>query len=433
MGRILLVSYYWPPAGGAGVQRWLKLVKYLVRLGWKVTVYTPRLAEYPEYDESLLADVPSEVEILTHRIVEPFALYNKLVHRGRRSELSIGLVQENTRRSLLQRLLFWVRANVFVPDGRCLWIKPSVRFLRTWLREHPQDAVVTTGPPHSLHLIGRKLKRKLSIRWVADFRDPWLHIDYQQHLPLTTYTQKRLQRMERTVVEEADAVVVVSEGMQTDFADYSPRRILTIPNGYDTEDFPQLGVAWSRYPFRLVYAGAMNGDRNPELLWKALQILKDEKLITPDSFRVELVGRSDARVRESVRVSGLDDYVDFRKGIAHSAVPELLQGASMLLLCVNRAPGSKAILTGKLFEYLASERPIVVLGPCDGEAVRLVESLGVGRGFEDKDDSALVAYLRESLELARDGCLEVKATEAKKRYTREYQAGQFSALFNSML
>jgi len=430
-GKILLITYYWPPSGGPGVQRWLKLVKYLTRLGWQITVYTPSNPESGEHDESLLADVPNMVRVLKHRIFEPLALYHRLM--GKRKGVGVGLLsKEGGKKGILHRLMLWVRANLFVPDARCCWVRPSVHFLRRFLHDAPHDVVVTTGPPHSMHLIGLGLKRATGIAWVADFRDPWVNIDYHQHLPLSTRTRARHIVLEREVVEHADAVSIVADGMRDDFVAYHIQRLVTIFNGFDAEDFATSTPLEDTAQFRLVYAGSMNADRNPNILWQVLHEMKLAGQITPASFRVELVGVCDASVTASIREWELEDIVLQRKSIAHNKVAQLLCGASMLLLCVNRAPTSKAILTGKLFEYLASGRPILAIAPKEGEAAQLLARTQCGRAFDTNDAKELKEYLLESLLLHKERRLQVVPSNELALYSREHQAEQFSQLFEKI-
>ena len=431
-GKLLLVTYYWPPSGGPGVQRWLKLVKYLVRLGWQVTVYTPSNPESGISDPTLLKDVPDTVRVLQHCIFEPLAIYHRFAKKER--SVGVGLLNaENSKQGLLHRLLLWVRANLFIPDARCFWVRPSVRYLLRWLQNDPHDVVITTGPPHSVHLIGLALKRRTNLRWVADFRDPWVNIDYHQHLPLNKRSRARHRALERAVAETADAVSVVAEGMKTDFASYSLKQLVTIFNGFDAEDFIAPSMQIDQAKFRLVYAGSMNADRNPLLLWKVLRNLKQSNTISAANFCVELVGVCDAKVKLAISQEGIDDLVLLRESVPHDRVASLLCQASMLLLCVNRAPTSKAILTGKLFEYLASGRPILAFAPKEGEAAALLARTRCGETFEDNESDALGKYLEKSILQHKEQQLQIEPTNELTLYSRAHQAEQFSALFESLL
>ena len=203
MRRVLVISYYWPPSGGSGVQRWVKFVKYLPSEGWEPVVFAPENADYPALDPSLASEIPADIKVLRGRIWEPYAAYRKLT--GAKStevtEISSG------KKTFKQRLSLWIRANLFVPDPRIGWVKPSVKTLLQYLQEHPVDAIVTTGPPHSVHLIGQKLHKATGIPWIPDFRDPWSRMYYLRYLPMTAATWRKLRAQEQAVLDECSTVL----------------------------------------------------------------------------------------------------------------------------------------------------------------------------------------------------------------------------------
>ncbi|HOP44190.1 MAG TPA: glycosyltransferase, partial [Flavobacteriales bacterium] len=238
MKRVLIVTYYWPPNGGAGVQRWLKFVKYLPQHGWQPVVYTPENPELVAEDPGLLDDVPREAEVIKRRISEPYGLYKRLTGRGVKEKVHTAFLSEEKREGWRDRMALWVRSNFFIPDARVGWVGPSVRFLKQYLREHPVDVIVTTGPPHSMHLIGLRLKRALGIRWVADFRDPWTNIDFYRQLKLSRSADRRHRRLEAEVLREADTVVAVGWTLADELRDLGAKRVEVITNGFDPADVP---------------------------------------------------------------------------------------------------------------------------------------------------------------------------------------------------
>lgn len=432
MPHLLLVTYYWPPCGGAGVQRWLKMVKYLVPLGWRVTVYTPSNPAFPDRDESLAGSIPEGVELVNRPILEPLRLLEHLKPKGKPS-VGVGLLsQTKGTHSLFSQLILWVRANCFIPDARFLWIRPSVRCLTRWLKANPADVLVTTGPPHSMHLIGRGLHRQANIPWLADFRDPWVNIDYAQHLPLTRWARSRHRHLENAVLREATAVSTVSPGTFREFEDRVKGSIYMIPNGYDSEDFQNPIRYISKKCVNILHLGSLNADRNPVLLWRALSILAREHGLRPESIKVEFVGSVDAKVRQSVVESGVEGFVEFHSPILHSAVPARLATSSLLLLSINDAPRRKDILTGKIFEYLAARRPIVVLGPKDGDAARLVEDTCSGVVFGRDDAEKLADYLQWALEQEAHGGIPSTSGDISA-YSREGLAQRMDGVLRSVI
>ena len=186
MKRVLIITYYWPPSGGSGVQRWLKMSKYLPEYGWQPVIYTTENAEYPIVDPSLEKDVSPEAEVIRRPITEPYTFYKKFLGIKQEETVKVGFTQEEKKKkSWKSGLSMWIRGNLFIPDARRWWVKPSVKYLKKYLQEHPVDAIISTGPPHSMHLIAMKLKEATGLPWIADFRDPWTEIDYYQDLHLT--------------------------------------------------------------------------------------------------------------------------------------------------------------------------------------------------------------------------------------------------------
>lgn len=263
--KILIISYYFPPAGGPGVQRWLKFVKYLRDFGVEPVLYVPQGAAYPVMDESLAAEIPAGVKVYRGRIVEPSAWFSG----GKK--ISAGFIDSSGRKKgWRQRLMTWIRANLFIPDARMLWIRPSVRRLKKILRDEGIDTLISTGPPHTTHLIGLRLKQNdPSLHWIADFRDPWTKIDYFHHLPLSAWARRRHFSLEDKVLQTADQVIAVTPSMARDYRPRVRGRLHVITNGYDTADIPQQPVEPDE-KFTLCHVGSLNADRNPHELWEVL-------------------------------------------------------------------------------------------------------------------------------------------------------------------
>ena len=310
MKRLLIITYYWPPTGGSGVQRWVKFSKYLPEQGWQPVIYTPENPERIAVDESLLADIPDCAEVLKTRILEPYALYRRLTGGGT-GEVNPVNAQK---KSWKQRLSLWIRGNCFVPDPRIGWVRPSVRYLKEYLGEHPVDAVVTTGPPHSVHLIGRALKRALGIRWIADFRDPWTEMFYYKHLGLGRAADRRQHRLEQSVLDEADTVISVSPPVAADFRAKTRTPVVLITNGFDEEDFTgtdeilvdsHFSEGAAVPPFRLVHTGLFAADGNPLNLWKALARRCAADPAFAARLQIRLAGKVDRAVTDAVRECGL--------------------------------------------------------------------------------------------------------------------------------
>lgn len=414
--KVLLVTYYWPPAGGSGVQRWLKFIKYLPSFDIDPMVYTALNAEYAFYDESLLAEVPASLKVVKKGIWEPNSILSKFKKEG--EPQSGGFLKSDP--SFVDKMMHYIRANYFIPDARKFWIKPSVRKLVPLIRDNNIDIIITTGPPHSMHLIGKYVKKKTGIKWVADFRDPWTNIDYFHNLPLTEGARQKHYELETAVLSEADAVLVVGNSMKKEFADRN-KQIHVISNGFDDQVENEM-VALDK-KFSISHIGMMNADRNPKIFWQALRELIDESDDFGRDLCVKLIGKCDQEVFKSIGEFGLKNYVNFVTYVAHKDVLKFQKSSQMLLLAVNDVPAAKSVITGKVFEYLQSMRPIIGIGPVDGDLAEILKDTGAGQMFDFHDLGSIKKHLLTSYQLYKSGGLNGKAANIdhyhRKNLTRE--------------
>lgn len=366
------------------MQRWLKFSKYLPENGWQPVIYTPDGGEQAENDASLAKDISADLEVVTRPIWEPYQWYKRFVGQDKKEKIHTGFLSEQAKPSRLEQLAVWIRGNLFIPDARKYWIQPSVRFLSDYLKKQPVDLIISTGPPHSMHLIALGLKKTLGLPWMADFRDPWTGIDYYEDLKLTAASDRKHHRLEAEVLRTADHVVSVGEHMGKELTALGAKSLSVITNGYDGGDFADHSPALDK-EFTLAHIGSMTRTRNPEVLWKALASLKKEAPQLLDRLRVRLIGKVDHTVRAQIRSLELSDHVDILPYRPHAEIVDLLRRSRALLLVVNRSKNQKGIVTGKLFEYLASGRPIVCVGPVDGEAARIISETRAGQscGYDD--------------------------------------------------
>lgn len=379
--KALIITYYWPPAGGSGVQRWLKFVKYLQEFDIEPVVYTVENPKYIFTDQSLEKEIPKNIKILKQPIWEPNNLLS--IIKSKQKETSAGFLNPNP--SFFENQLRYIRANYFIPDSRKYWIKPSVNFLSNYLQNNDIDVIITTGPPHSLHLIGLLLKQKFSLKWIADFRDPWTDIDYFHQLPLTKKSKKKHSKLERKVLRNADAVLVVGKTMQKKYKTINENTIV-ISNGYDgsvNKDQKNLDAKFS-----ISHIGMMNADRNPKMLWTVLSnIIKENSEFSKD-LQVNLIGKVAPEILQEIINLGLKNHVNLIDYLPHDKVLQLQSTSQTLLLVVNNVPSAKGIVTGKIFEYLQANRPILGIAPKNGDLAEIINETksGVIVGFNEKDE-----------------------------------------------
>lgn len=427
---VLIITYYWPPSGGAGVQRWLKTVKYLHEYGWEPIVYTPENPEAPALDSSLLKDIPEGVKVLKQPIWEPYSFYKKFLGLKKDEKINAGFLTEKKKPGLAEKIAVWIRGNFFIPDARKYWVQPSVEYLTKYLRSHPVDAVVSTGPPHSMHLIALGLKQKTGIPWMADFRDPWTNIDFYDKLMLTKNADRRHRELEKNVLQNADMVTSIGKQMADEFLQLGAKKVEVVPNGFDETDFAFSNIALDKM-FSISHIGSVNKDRNSEAFWSAVKELCDELPAFKEKLQLKLVGKCDHAVLESLDKYGLQQYLEKTEYLPHDEVLKKSMSTQVLLLLLNNTPNAKGIMTGKFYEYLAAKRPIICIGPQDGEAAKTLEETAAGMvaGFEDKQK--MKAILKEYFEKYQQNNLKVEYA-AIDNYSRRKLTGRFAELLESI-
>ena len=374
MKKILIIAYYWPPAGGPGVQRWLKFVKYLPENDIQPHVYVPENPTYPILDTALEKEVSNEAIIIKKRIFEPYSLASFFSKKNTK-KISSGIIPNQQKQSFLQKILLYIRGNAFIPDARILWVKPSIQFLEKYIQEHQIETIITTGPPHSLHLIGLELKKNLKINWIADFRDPWTTIGYHNELKLSAKSALKHKELETKVLTTADSIVVTSPTTKKEFQFITKQPIHVITNGYDVEKIDKVSLDKK---FTLAHIGSFLSQRNPRILWKCLkEIIKENSSFSKD-FQLKLIGEVSQEVLETIAEFRLDAYVTNLGYVSHKEAISQQRSSQVLLLIEINADITKSIIPGKLFEYMVSERPILALGPENSDFESIITATNTG-------------------------------------------------------
>ena len=437
--KVLLVSYYFPPSGGSGVQRALKMAKYLPHFGWQPTVLTvrPEDAAFPALDPSLLADVPPGVRVERTRAWDPYALYARLLGKKKSDTIRVGFA-DDVAPGWKEKVARWVRANLFLPDARVGWAPFAARRGVRIVREGGFDAVWTTGPPHSSHLAGRWIARRTGRPHVADFRDPWTDISYYAQLPVSAPARWLDAALERFVLRCAAAVTAVNPSLKSLLAQKTDAGapLTLIRNGFDPDDFSQSAPPESASSddacFTLAHVGTLAAAQNPEALWAALARLRQVGAVP--RLRLRAVGVLDAATRRALVRHGLDELLDAAPYVPHAEAVREMQRAPLLLLCINRVSEAESITPGKIYEYLASERPVLGVGPPAGDAAAVLHEAGAGRMFDYEDADGIAHFLQAHYDAwaagtPRDGT----APEAATVHSRRAQAGQLAALLEDLI
>ncbi len=438
--KILIISYYWPPAGGPGVQRWLKFVKYLPDFGWEPTVFIPENPSYPIVDETLQKDVPKNLKMIKTKIWEPYQLAEKFGKDNKKFKAGQFDVGEN--QSWKAKLSIFVRGNFFIPDARVFWVKPSVEFLEKYLKVNHYDVLVTTGPPHSLHLIGLNLKKKLpDLKWIADFRDPWTEISYYKHLKLTKIADKKHRKLESEVFKNADITLATS---YTDAENFRKKgaNAFCITNGFDVdasttlsmteENSKTLPLSNSTTKFTLSYIGVLEQLRNPEILWETLNDLVQENANFKNDFELKFVGRLDDKILQKIESSTLKNNLTNLGYQTHDVALKHMQDSTVLLMTNFPQESSKGIIPGKIFEYLATGKTILSFGPKDADVEKILNETKAGKHFGYDEKENLKNFILESYQNWKSGTLNQNA-ENIEQFSRKNLTQKLVDLMNENL
>jgi len=412
--KLLIITYYWPPAGGPGVQRWLKFVKYLPEFNIQPIVYIPENPTYPIIDKGLESEVSDKAIILKNKITEPYG-FASFFGKNKTKKISSGIIPNQKKQSFLEKTLLWVRGNLFIPDARFLWVKPSVKYLKKYIEENNINTIVTSGPPHSLHLIGLQLKKDLNVTWFADFRDPWTTIGYHKALKLSNYASRKHKALEAAVLNSADTIIVTSKTTKTEFQALTSKPIEVITNGYDVE---KIGKQPLDEKFTLAHIGSFLSERNPRILWKALNELVKENKDFKNDFQLKLIGAVSQEVLDAIMEFKLTDFVLNLGYVSHQEAIEHQRKSQVLLLIEINSEETKSIIPGKVFEYMVSERPIIALGPEDSDFAEIITSTNTGVFFTYDEKEKLKALLLNYYELYQNNNLKVHAV-GLQQYSRK--------------
>ncbi|SNA67334.1 glycosyltransferase family 4 protein [Flavobacterium psychrophilum] len=425
MKKVLIITYYWPPAGGPGVQRWLKFVKYLPDYNIQPIVYIPENPTYPIIDEGLISEVSEQAIILKNKIIEPYQLASVFSKKSTKG-ISSGIIPNQKKQSFIQKLLLLVRGNLFIPDARILWVKPSVKYLEKYISENNIDTIITSGPPHSLHLIGLKLKQNLNVKWFADFRDPWTTIGYHSALKLSSYAEKKHKNLERKVLNTADTIIVTSKTTKTEFQAITTKPIEVITNGYDVENIPKQVLDEK---FTLAHIGSFLSNRNPMILWESLSELVVENKKFRTHFQLKLIGKVSQEILDTIDGFNLNSYVNNLGYVSHKEAIEHQKKSQILLLIEIDSEDTKSIIPGKLFEYMVSERPIIGIGPKGSDFAEIITETNTGVFFTYNEKEKLKKQILSYFELYLTQKLTVSAV-GLQQYSRKKLTEKLSKLIS---
>ena len=425
--KVLIILYYWPPAGGPGVQRWLKFVKYLPEFNIEPIVYCPSNPNYPIIDKSLKDEIPNGITVISQPIQEPYR-FAKLLSKKSYKSISSGVILTRKRQSLVERLMLFVRGNFFVPDARKNWVNPSVAFLSDYINKNVIDTIITTGPPHSLHLIGLHLKQSLNIKWVADFRDPWTTIGYHKSLKLMNFAKKKHLQLEQRVLNTVDEIIVTSNHTKNEFSLKSKQPIKVVTNGYDNNS---VEINSKDDKFTISHIGSLLSERNPLVLWEVLSELVSENQLFANAFQLSFIGVVSDAIINTVKSFGLINHLNILGYVNHDKAIEFQKKSQLLLLIEIDSEDTKAIIPGKLFEYMISETPIIAVGPKDSDVETIITESNTGSYFLYSEKEKLKTKVLSYFEDFKNGPLKSNPVGLQK-YSRRNLTEKLSDILHQL-
>lgn len=430
MKKVLIFTYYWPPAGGVAVQRFLKFSKYLPEYGWQPIIITVKNGSYPFADDSLAEQVHPVTQVYRTNTFEPFELYNLLQGKKGKSlpTVSVGSQQQQ---SWFQKFSEYIRANFFIPDARKGWVKYAVTEAEKIISKEKIDAIITTGPPHSTHLIGLQLKKKFDLQWMADFRDPWTNNLMNEFLPRTSNTIKKDLALETDVLNHADAVSVISEGMKDEFIERA-KRVSVIYNGFDDADFNVAPKASAPY-FSLRHVGNLIVSMNVPALWQAISELLQEQANFKEKFRLEIIGGIHPSIQESFKQANIQSNITYIGHVPHNVAIAYMKGASCLLFLISDVAKSELLMSGKIFEYIAAKRSILPIGPIHGNAAQLLNRCKRDEMIAFTDKEKMKQTLLNHFNNWQKTQTEFEYSgQEHLLYSRQQQCGELAQLLNQL-
>lgn len=435
--KVLIITYYWPPAGGPGVQRVLKFAKYLPEFGWQPVILTVKKGEFPAIDKTLEKDIPKDCIVYQTNSWEPTDLYKNFTGKKKDEKIPVAVLSEKNL-NWKKRITNWIRLNLFIPDAKIGWIPFAVRQGKKIIRKHQPDIIFSSSPPPTVHLIAKKLAKWSGIKWVADFRDPWTEIHYYEDNPRAYFPRSLDKQLEYSVLSRANIVTCISQkDIELDFGHKtSIQKCINIPNGYDETDFVNFNVDSNQKfnIFQIIHLGSINHERLPISLLSSIEKLYLNKIISPQSFKITLIGKTENILKEYIVQHQIEDLVEFIPYLPHKEALTLCQSADLLLLLVTQSNKNIRILPGKTFEYLRMGKQILALGPKGGEVARILRETNSGKMMDYDSEGEIYKFLESNITRKRASHqLVLKNIDKIKKYSRKELTHSLVHLFEDII
>jgi len=430
--KVLIITYYWPPAGGPGVQRVLKFAKYLPEFGWDPIILTVANGEYPAIDESLAKDIPEGCKVYKTKTLEPSSFYRKFTGMKQHEKIPVAnLAQKNI--SWKKKLSNWVRLNLFVPDAKIGWIPYAVAQGKKIIREEQPDIIFSSSPPPTVHLIAKKLAKWSGLKWVADFRDPWTKIHYLQNQKFISFSKRRNQNLERDVVAGCDKATCVSTNFVNLISSDQKDKFEIITNGFDTETVVSTEIKASKNVFKILYIGGLTWNRYYKSFFVWLKELIQKGYLDENKIKIQLAGSIEPTIKKEIEeLFSTLNVLDVKAYLPHSEAVSLMHEADLLLLFLEQVEGYEGHIPGKLFEYISTQNRILGLGSATGESAQILEKTKAGRVISPENEQEIKKQLITEFHNWQNGEI-TKSDEADiEKYSRKQLTKQLATLFDKL-
>jgi len=436
MKRFLFITYYFPPAGGPAVQRIIRIIQYMANMGWQCVVLTVKNGEYTNLDPQLQKEIPSNTKVISTDIFEPYRFYRRFIGKKDTDKIPLAVLASHSNASWKEKIANIIRANLFIPDARIGWYFYGIKAGIQAVQKYPAiKLILSSGPPHTVHLIAKTIAKKSGLPFVADFRDPWLNIDYYHGIKRFPVTLAIDRNLEKKILSRANIITTVSPGCKNLLTDHHRNldlsRIHIVYNGFDPAVYPQLMPEISKDKFITTYVGNVPFSRYTPAFYEAIAKLKNENKISPTQFEVHFYGNIDKSVLSELKKFGIEEFLHIYNFIPHQQTILNICKSNLLLLIINNTHTNRAIVTGKLFEYLGSRHPILCIGPVDGDAAAILKETKGGACFDYEDVNGVKHHLYEHYHNWERGTWEPIFNNNIEKYSRANQLKKLATIFNS--
>ena len=377
MKKVLFITYYWPPSGKASLHWPLSMIKNLPALGWQPSVLTVDEDTFSEKEDVLLNNIPKNLKVYKAKSYEPFNIYRKFTGKKKDERLTASETISKRNKSLAHKISIWFRMNLFIPDARIGWYFPAVKKGSELMRSNKPDAVISIGPPHTTHLIGKKLSKKFNVKHIPVFIDPWVDIVYYKDFKRSKLTLSIDNHFEKSVLQNSSAVIFVTKTMKNDYIkkySFLSNKSYVLYWGYSEDVFERVVVKNEVKDKKvIVHAGNMFAYQNPKNFWRQIKI-ENEK---GNKHKIKFIGSVDDKIKEEISAAGLSEATEYIGFLPYDEMIENIIKADILLVCATEPRH----VPGKLFEYLRTGNPIIAFGDNNTEVKEILTQSNAGMMF----------------------------------------------------